>query len=321
MLKWLSPTAKTTDQIVEIDVATGTLLRTIVQRSSLTYFDITLTPDGKGVFVAGRQPDTLDVLALESGRVLNSIDARNLVTLVPSNPAVIGFSPDGRTAYAQWFDERRNMGGVRSWRWQDENVAIALVESPGFQDSPRAWPRIFFLRDHCGAAGAPRFFSIPHFMALYGTNSFAVKLHASPGTEQSIELGTAADPYNTAAVSVDGSLAFFLGEGRGHVLVLDWDSGTVFKTGSTGFMSVGSLARSSGGGYLLLGGSPIVSVRDTAQHKSFVDLTVPSEFSSASPSISADGRWVAAVCNRISYSKGLVRSIVVWDLGTHRLTE
>jgi hypothetical protein len=242
-----------------------------------------------------------------------------------NEPTVIGFTPDGSGAYLQWCDRDRNVSGVALWPWRNGGEIASLAQAAGFTRDTGGqasnWPRIFSFRDHNGAAGAARFLSIPNFMEAYPTHKFVVMLHDGSTATRSIDVQPMPNAHQKPVVSADGTTLFLEGYDRANVLGVDLDSGETIGTVMLPVLGggTGGLARSKGGRYLVIGDGRGLLVRDTEAKMWCVRLTLPASLYGPRPSVSPDGRWIAAVCQ--GSNKSFFRRVVVWDLGDHRLVE
>jgi len=100
---WLSARGQPVDRVVEIDVASGRMLRTLITRPAhASGFSIAVTPDGSGLLLPVHG-DRLALVSTRSGRMVRTFEYG-----APSRQGrwqeVAGFDDAGRTAFVTFAD-------------------------------------------------------------------------------------------------------------------------------------------------------------------------------------------------------------------------
>ena len=319
-LKWLGLKPSDTDQVVEVDLVTGKVIRTVGRRESKTHFTLAISTDGRTLFLQGRDTNALDAVGVATGRITHSTILPGTPIVDVRGPAVLGFTPDGSAAYVQWWNETANKSGVARWNWRTGKLDPSLAEVAGFARNPGNYPRLFGLRDHNAINGAPRFYSIPNFMQTFPTKKFNIMLHDDSPTPQSIDVQPIPNPVQHPAVSADGNTLYLAGEYTTSMLGIDLNSGArIGPLQSTANAS--HFVTTANGRYVVLSGMREVHVRDTAQKKWHLRATLPPVLYASRASASPDGRWLAAVCQGGGNPSPFFNRVVIWDLADHRLIE
>jgi hypothetical protein len=331
-IRWLSPRVDSCDRVIEVDPATGAQRRIVATRWGYSVFELTLTPDGSTLFLSGGR-DSLLAIDVQSGRALNRVRLPGQAGVEHRRPAVIGFSPDGTDAYVQWWNIAENKSGVSRWIWRTGTSAATLVEEAGYVDGQAGrasnWPRGFVLRDHRGttdSSPSPRFVSVPNFMESFPTKSFVMRVHEGGSLARDMSVLPLPDHLSDPAVTLDGSTAILPSEYGSHVSGFDLDTGSMIGSiAAPDPATAGQCVLSRGNRYLVTDGIKGTCVRDTELKKWILSLHPPSGLYAPSSTVSADGRWVAAVCQGHTTTptgqRGYVHRVVVWDLGDRRLVE
>jgi len=314
-----------TDHIVEVDLATGKVIRTVSLRGSTTYFTLAISPDGRTLFLQSRDKNTLDAISVATGRITSSTKLPGTPMVDVQNPTVLGFTPDGAAAYLQWWNDAGNKSGVARWNWRTGELNPSLTEVSGFARNPGNWPRLFGLRDHNGVGAAPRFYSIVNFMETMSTKKFNITLHDGAGAPRSIDVQPLPNPMQHPAMSADGGTLYLSGESMKSMVGIDLNSG--MRAGELeNTANADHFANSASGRYVILSGIREIQVRDTAEKKWHLRATLSPALYASRASVSPDGRWLAAVCQGGDLGSpgkpsSIVHPVVIWDLGPHRLIE
>ncbi len=292
---WLQKWKCSGEKVVEVDLATGKVTRTIAVRTVASYMDMSLTPDGRSVVLAGVQG--LSLVDVRSGRERAQVHLPGEPMVDVHGEQVLGYSLDGKTAYVHWVGRQDGICGVSAWNLET-GAATTIVKTSAYHD-PRANGGIYgrrFLR--VGREEPPRFISVPTFMESFGSKSFVVRVHGADGSsEKSFDLGTAVDCSATPAITPDGGSMFLTGQ-YGHGIL-----GFVPTTGE----SLGRLnlpmqnawdtpALNAPGTLLAVPSHGPIELRDTTKKAWVASLRVPSQLIAPRPGFSEDGKWLLAVC-------------------------
>ena len=323
-LKWLSLTPQNSDHIVEIDLATGELLRTIATRGPQTYFDLAISPDGRALFVSGRENQCIDAISTVSGNTIGTGLLPGTPSVDVRRPAVLGFSPDGTVAYVQWSDFLKRDGGVVAWAWNTGRETTPLIHDDGFVSGAEAYTRYFYFRDHRGTNGAPRFLSILNFLGIYGTKQFPVSLYEHNLPPERFEVTPLPGPNQYPAISGDGSV-LFVGNPPPEfgIREVNLDERKAMRLVTIGTPLFSYMTMSPAGNHFFTDDGRNLVAINTKDLRHAVTLTLPPGLIAARPAVSPDSRLVAAICQggNPQTPTQATQSLVIWNLGANLLTE
>lgn len=324
-------TPQPSDRIVAIDLRSDRTPRHVATRSSTTYFQPTVSPDGRTIFV-GTGDTAIQGLDTRTGR-------RTALTRLPGHPgimlkeqAVIGFSTNGTTAYVQWNQVPNNQSsGVSAWRWSSDRHAAILHQREAFTDDSRGTrfkcSRPFLFRDHAAPAGRPRFISHTPFMEAMATRRFEVVLYEPDAEPTTVQVRPTPSPEPNARMSPDGRTLWVAAGSGFELMSIDLDHGG--KANSTRLPSpdAHSLEVSPDGRHVMYGLSKALFVRDVDKGKPIARLKIPNDLCGPTIHICPSGQWVAAVCQGGGRGQapgggrtGFTHQVVVWDLKDHPLS-
>jgi len=325
-LKWLSLTPQNSDHIVEIDLATGELLRTIATRGPQTYFDLAISPDGRALFVSGRENQCIDAISTVSGNTIGT----GLLPGTPSvgvlNPAVLGFSSDGTVAYVQWSDFLKSDGGVVAWAWNAGRQTTPLIHDDGFVSGGQTHTRRFYFRDHRGTNGAPRFLSILDSDGRFNSNQFPVSLYERKLSTERFEVTPLPGESQYPAISRDGSRLYLGGNPTAFCLrEVNLDERKSARLAGVGSLFSYYILINRAGNYLFTNTLRELVGLTTADLRHALTLKVPRGLSAWRWAVSPDDHFVAAISSgrpkNPQTPADVTHSLVIWNLGAGLLTE
>jgi hypothetical protein len=315
-----------TDRVVEVDLATGKTRRIVATRRSMTYTRISVSPDGRSLFLASNKGLGVDRVSTRSGRTLGTCPVppgRGLGE--PGSDAVIGYSTDGRTAYVQWLDDGAAISGVTAWNL-DTGSAQVVVRTPAYVDtrSGRNWA---VGRQFLPLPGpTPRFVSWPTFMESYNTKECILRLHdACADGHRELTPDPMPDYSFRPVVTPDAKTLYYASTYGRWLVGLDLERSESIGRVSMGMGGVSDLALSANGRFVAAPAHGAVLIRDTVSRRWLAQLRHPADVYGARPWISPDGRWVAALCQKNVGANGgttppgsrasrFTHEVTVWDL-------
>lgn len=322
-IAFLRPRVVRGDRIVEVRLATGETARTVATRRSETWSELAVTPDGAGLILRGDEFGTLQLISTRTGRRLARVTLPEPDSpLASRNRSVIGFSPDGTTAYVQWAGRVKAICGVSAWNLRTGELSTVAQTASYIDHSiapPAPYGRPFLLRGGV-STGPAQFLSIPSFIEAYSTEQFILRFHDQPSTgdERPLPINPSPDPSQDPALSSDGCLLFVVSQLEDEIFSVDLQSREIVATLSSGGASHrfhSHLLLSNDSRLLLVGAYPAtLLVRDINTERWLAALQYPADLYAPTPSISPDNRWVAAIVQGPSNSTGFRHELVIWNL-------
>lgn len=322
---WLTRLARPTDRVVAVDPVSGETLRTVTTRRWSTYTGLRIAPDGASLFLIDG-PSRVVRVSIRTGRRIGAFNAPGNVTVDVRGDTVIGFSPDGRTAYVQWIDQDHAISGVSAWNL-DTGEHGTLVQTAAYRRHDArptsVWGRQFLPR---GAADPPRFVSWPNFMEAHPTKRFILRLHEPGAAESEVEPRPMPNVTARPVITPDGRHLFVtLGYGE-SILGIDLGTGRSLGQLAPGrfIYFADQLALDATGRLLAVPTSPdSVLIRDIQAKRWIANLHCPAGLFAPDPVVSTGGGWVAAVCQKNLKTINAVRTatppytheVVLWRLG------
>lgn len=311
---------KPVDRIIEVDPATGQTRRTVVRRRVATLFSMATSPDGQSLFLSGPGSRTVDRIDVRTGARTGRLRLPGTPFVFLGRPAVIGFSPDGGTAYVQWTDEGTAVSGVSGWDLAT-GKGTPLVTTPAPRDPRRGlWGRSFVYRP---TNAGPSFISYPHAMDGFSAGDDVLRLHdVASNADHEIRPMMMWHPHGAPLVSPDGSTIVMASTWHQSLTAIDVESRTTrvrlsrVPFSSMPFMVNDSLAQSPDGWRLALDGRGGVLVLDTTTRQWLARFTrPPGAFGEARPIFAPDGRRLAAVFVS-PFGGGFTRDLALWEIPT-----
>ena len=323
----LTGTPRQGDLITQVDLATGKTMRTVLRRTARNFTRLAISPDGDSLFIQAAHRADLARISARTGRTLATVALPGRLAYGPDIDSVIGFSPDGRTAYIQWFDDNKAEGGVTAWNY-DTGESRILARTPGYRQVVRgreiSYGRLFL---PWPGGTSPRFISWPNYLEAFNTQTFVIRFHESPAAPpRELQPSPVPSAMATPALTPDGK-AMFIHGGQGQTLLrVDLETGASPERLPLGLGGGNGVDLSKDGSLLACQADGAILVRDIAAELWVARLEHPASVYSPMPRISPDGRWVVAVCQKsLSPTGAAIRpgrlasafthDIVVWDLG------
>jgi hypothetical protein len=306
----------TGDRVVEVDLRTGKVSRVVTTRRSRTWCEISVTPDGSGLILAGDERGTLQLIGTRTGRRKSAVHLPG-----PGHPmgsrwrTVVGYSPDGKSAYVQWEGEQSEFSGIGAWDLATNRV-VALAQTPGFKRDAYWYSRPFLVR----AGSMPAVVSYPSFMEAFPQKSFVLKFHGRDESApvKEFAVNPVPGPNQDPRVTVDGAAVFVTSQYGDSILRVGLDEPHTVDALSAGARyQFGEWLELSRDNRYLVAGSAMrcLLVRDMQGKRWVGTLDMPSALYGPKPEISADNRWVAAVAQTGDGRGTPFRDeLVVWDL-------
>jgi hypothetical protein len=312
--------------IVEVDLATGTVLRSVVAAGPQFFFEFGVDPTGQSMIVGGENYSAIRRISTRSGRTLAEID--------PGPPQMVqgrtayaerplcGFAPDGHGVYLQLPSTPDSTRVVR-WSFDDGSIT-PIADLRTYAATPRGdWSRLADLipvAPGTGVGTPARILSRPHFMEAYPTRTYKIGVHSGAGPPTlSADLGAGIDPTSQVAFSSDGS-RFYLAGGMSSQLVAV-DTADLSSLGTVPFprtITGENVAIDPLGRLVAAGGFGGLAVRDTAARAWAARLALPTDLYGAGPAFSGDGRYVAASAQWGGGSALVHHELLIWDLADLR---
>jgi len=206
----LTQWSRSVDRIVEVDVATGKTLRTLITRPAYMpplMFPLRVTPDGSGLLITLREADRLALVSTRSGRVVRALSSAAAPPPGLSRwRQVAGFDEAGQTAHVVLLDEATRKTKLMAWNLPSGNSTILFESDAEVHAGQHKRPMIMARRYYRIPGSAPsRFLEMPNG---YGVGS-------EPATFR-VVVPTAADPVATElATTFEGhSQPYFSADGR-----------------------------------------------------------------------------------------------------------
>ncbi len=297
------------DLLLEIDASTGATSRSIAQRPSRTFWDLTYNPLAKGVYL--KSGDGVDLVAVEDGRVIAHLpDADG----TPGFPLAIGHAAEPSRVYLDLVSAPTGEAQLVEWNWSDgaRTQLAAVARPPGtrihgdrhFASIPAA-PRGFL---HYGKFQEPGMISAGLSVVLLGEQR-------GPLSETKLrDLNEDAIP----AITSDGSTLFALGKGGFGVCGFSLPSLAETATFSGGTFAGARSVALRPDGIMAVPGENGIMIRDVGAKKWVLMLTYsPTEYAPRSFSFSQDGLTLAAVMQSGGVSGGPAN--VTFKLGVWKL--
>lgn len=300
------------DRVIEVDLAAGKIVRTVATRRSRTWTELAVTPDGSGVIIAGDEHGVLQLVSTRSGRRIAQVrlPERDCPLHHPRR-AVIGFSPDGATAFVQWAGRETATCGVSAWNLHTGEL-VTVATTPSHRGA-YIEARDFMLR----SASPPRLASIPGFGESFQTKSFIMRRHeAEPSADRPAEFKVAPlpNPSQSRVITSDGSKAYLVAQYGRSLLRVDLNDGQTDGQLSAGpYPFDGALCLGRDDRYLVAGLHRHLAVRDTVERRWLAQLAFPHGLYGPATCISPDNRWIAAVL-QAGTSGAFRHELVIWNL-------
>jgi hypothetical protein len=340
LVRWLEPRVVQGQVVVAIELEMGggkeMRPRVVTTRSRSSLMPIAASPDGAAIFL-GRQDGTIRVVDARSGRLVREMSFPGVSFGGQRRPTIIGASPDGSVVYVHWHDPRQSKAGPRrsgvlGWEWRRgktrellvEHAASAPDESDVIRSDGRTEPPSYWLRDHGGRGGSPRFVS--RVMPGWGRSPSVLSLHEEGRGSRRLEVDDL-EVTRGMAMSPDGGSVYFvqsvLGRSEDRLHRVDLETGeTISKVSFDGPLGEVRFAWSARGRWLVLVSEKGLVAYDTLKGEWGVRLSLPVGLwprrEDAMAAISSDGAWVTVACMNRATSQNVV---ALWDLGEHRLAE
>jgi len=319
-IAWLIPRIKRCDRVIELDPATGAIRRVVTTLPSQTWVNISISPDGQLLFLDGGQFQSIACVSITSGRVRRVARLPGEPVTMQKDPAVIGFSPEGATAYIQWHNREQGMSGVSAWNTATGKLTEAL-RVPAYEDDRTArttWPRHFQVRfDH---RGSPIFLSYPDFMEAYPSGKFIVRLHESDLAPREFSLTPSPESITDPAWRFDEQQLIAVSK-YGRALA-GWSLADGTHLGDEIFNHQqgggGRIAHDASVRFLATGFSKVISVRDAVATRWLARLQCPPSGYGAQIIMTPDASWCAAVF-QVNAGKGGAGGGVSFELVTWHL--
>ena len=326
------------NQVFEVDVISGEILRTVVIAQEYSFTPITMAPDGRTLFIQGPGPNDVSRYAISDGRMLSSVTYPGKTSISPSSggdSAAIGFSPNGGTAYVQWFDKDRVVNGVSAWNLAGGTLET-IVETAAYRDPKNSsvWTRHFLT---CPGPGPPQFLSVPNFMEAFSTKTYRIRRHI-PGQADYVEYEP--EPrlasHGQAAITPDGQLFINNSEDVENLVLIDLLTGetdAVIPAPSDEFLNFTRNVISPDGAILASSSVKGVSLLNLKERRWIGTLEAPDGLIAGECYFSPDNRWLGVVFQKtikggttkdpvtgIIYqtSDQFTHELVLWDMNSVR---
>jgi hypothetical protein len=285
--EWLARFKSKGDMVLEVDASTGQRLRTVCSRSSQTFFQLVLTPDGSGLYLCRSARDGIALVNIADGHVVASYVTPPAVAqsgtmgrggeflYEAGHSPVIGHTRDGSAVLSYWSDST-TIAHAAVWNPKTGKSTI-IASTQGYVDATSnallCEGRQFVM---VGQTDPIRVISTPLFMESQRTNSFEVRWFGPDGREtRKVDLWPDVGFDGMPAVVPDGSLAFFSTYGR--VIALDLATGSREKRSDVyeDMASPTDLIAGIDGVRLFVPGSSHIAVCDIQRKERTADLKAP----------------------------------------------
>ncbi|MCZ6835443.1 MAG: hypothetical protein O7G85_06685 [Planctomycetota bacterium] len=317
---FLGPWIKNADHVIEVDLERGLTIRTVLMRQSLVYSDISISRDGQWLFLSGPKPNEMTRYGISDGQVKSSVMLPGMTMGFHDEPSIIAFAPDDSMAYVQWLDYEHDTCGVSAWDLENDQCEV-MVKTPAYlvaTGSRNAPISRSFLVDT--SRDTPQFFSKPHFLEAYRTDTFIVQRHEF-GNDDCLEYQPLPNPdsRSTAVLTPDGRF-LVVAANRGTKLllidVLNQETHEFSPFRSIGRVSMENFSMSEDGTLLVGGFHKYVHLIDFHAQKTIKSLPLPPGLAAPHFWISPDNRWLGAVCLKTGRNMkgGFDHELVLWDL-------
>lgn len=304
-----SPFVSVGDLVKEFDLTNGSVTRTLYSAADRTFWTPTIAPDGGSLFLQGWGYASIARIDTRTGARVDLVTPLVNGQFESNAPAVLGFSPDGATAYVACHDEENALNQVAAWDLRAGTTTLVFTTAAFRRPDTRgSWSRLFAMFRRQGRVG---FLSVPNFMEAYPTKTFVLKVHTPGEPERLINPGEPIDASCSSVVTPNGDMAFLTGGYGAVVIGIDLDKGE-----TAGTLAMDSRERagfkiclSPDGRFLVVPtSSGCLLVREIAKRRWVARLRYPPDLYGAEPSVSQDGRWVAAIGQRNKSAPGVTKN-------------
>lgn len=313
---WMNDYHARHDLLLEIDVATGKVVRRVALRRGSTYFRPAISPDGSLMALTGGIGSIDLVRTADGGREARFVYGNDPL----SEPhRTVAFDPSGESLYVAFVEDGRDK--LVRWNWgadkREELTSFpAYVRSrPGGGPSMPAVRRYALLHRPEGL----RILAAPSFSEAYGEKLYDLRIFDESGAELARHEIAGAGPIGGPVVTPDGRRVFLQG-GPMDIVGFDLEAGEALGRLSAGRLALGHEHAMSSDGRLLAvaahGG--IILVRDIEQKRWVAELRHDSNLIAPDLWFSPDGRWLAAnpfASNSGAAGGGYIHHLLVFDLG------
>jgi hypothetical protein len=302
-IAWLARFVATRERIIAVNPTSGLIIRTVASRTVPTYFPLSVSPDGNWLLLSGG-PDTLERVSVRTGAVGGSVPLAGSDSYRRfGGRDIVGYTPDGGTAYVVHSDAERIRTRVVEWNLATDAVT-AIFETDAYPDrrgrsDPHA-RRVVFV-----PGNDPLFAIAPSFQESLYTQSYPIWLFSPRAGQVVRELRVAesVSSYSSPVISPDGRRLFLSAVADG-ILGIDLESGESLghvKPAKSSASGVEELLINRAGDLLFLPlGQGSIAVRSLPERRwatslSTTGLEPPLLGRAPGLAISSDGRWLSVV--------------------------
>src|SRR5690606_26844119 len=150
------------EQIVEVDLTTGRIVRRLPLRRSLGWMPAVLSPGGERIAVSGGE-GRVQLISARSGRVIAQMRHDHL-RLGVRGRNIAGFSADGESVYIAYAAGDPPRERLIRWDWRSGEQET-IIETDLWEEMTRSQGRMRYVRQYqlAGEGDELRFFSLPNW--------------------------------------------------------------------------------------------------------------------------------------------------------------
>jgi hypothetical protein len=156
-------------------------------------------------------------------------------------------------------------------------------------------------------------------MEAFPTGTCELRLHGEGSTYRERTPAPRPDPTFRPVVSADGATLFYVSNLGAWLVAFDLETGAVARKVALGISGWSWLGISGDRRWLAVPSRNCVLIRDTGEDRWAARLTHPASVYAPQASVSRDGRWVAAVCQKnvgAAGSRGaFTHELTIWRVG------